>query len=77
MGPSLLRWDFIEKTSNITVLGRILYTDYYYLFILASFILLSAIIGAIVLTQAKSAGIKKQDSFTQVSRQDASKIYRL
>jgi len=72
--PSLLRWDFIEKTSNIEVLGRVLYTDYYYLFILASFILLSAMIGAIVLTQSKSAGIKRQDSFTQVSRQEVSKF---
>ena len=68
MGPANLRWDFFEKTSNIEVLGRVLYTDYFYLFILASFILLSAMIGAIVLTQAKSAGVKRQDSFAQVSR---------
>ena len=70
VGSSYFRWDFIEKTSNIEGLGRVLYTDYYYLFILASFILLSAMIGAIVLTQAKSIGVKRQDSFTQVSRQE-------
>nr|YP_001742098.1 NADH dehydrogenase subunit 6 [Suberites domuncula]CAM84213.1 NADH dehydrogenase subunit 6 [Suberites domuncula] len=73
-GSPYLRWDYIEKTSNIEVLGRVLYTDYYYLFILASFILLSAMIGAIVLTQTKSVGIKRQDSFTQVSRQEVSKL---
>ena len=43
-------WNFMEA-SNIEVLGRILYTNYWYLFILASFILLVALIGAIVLTQ--------------------------
>ena len=69
-----LRWDSIEKMSNIEELGRVLYTDYYYLFILASFILLAAMIGAIVLTQDKRAGIKRQDSFTQVSRQEISRL---
>ena len=64
-----LRWDFIEKASNIEALGRVLYTDYYYLFLLASFILLAAMIGAIVLTHETRAKIKRQDSFIQISRQ--------
>lgn len=42
-------WNFMEA-SNIEVLGRVLYTNYWYFFILASFILLVALIGAIVLT---------------------------
>jgi NADH:ubiquinone oxidoreductase subunit 6 (subunit J) len=63
------RWDFIEKASNIEALGRVLYTDYYYLFLLASFILLAAMIGAIVLTHDTRVEIKRQDSFIQISRQ--------
>lgn len=63
------RWDFIEKASNIEALGRVLYTDYYYLFLLASFILLAAMIGAIVLTHDIRVEIKRQDSFIQISRQ--------
>nr|AFX73456.1 NADH dehydrogenase subunit 6 [Oscarella sp. violet] len=64
-------WDAsieIIKSSNIEVLGRILYTDYYYLFIIASFILLVAMIGAIVLTHELGAEVKRQDLFTQTSR---------
>ena len=45
-----------------------LYTDYYYLFIIASFILLVAMIGAIVLTHELGAELKRQDLFTQTSR---------
>lgn len=45
------RCDFIEKVSNVEVLGRVLYIDYFYFFLLASFILLGAMIGAIVLTR--------------------------
>ena len=63
------RWDFIEKASNVEALGRVLYIDYYYLFILASFILLAAMIGAIVLTHDIRIDLKRQDSFIQISRQ--------
>ena len=63
------RWDFMEKISNVEALGRVLYTDYYYLFLLASFILLAAMIGAIVLTHDLRGEIKRQDSFIQISRQ--------
>ena len=48
-GVDYFRWDFIEKIFNIQALGGVLYTNYAYLFILASFILLVAMIGAIVL----------------------------
>nr|YP_010868411.1 NADH dehydrogenase subunit 6 [Epizoanthus ramosus]YP_010868424.1 NADH dehydrogenase subunit 6 [Epizoanthus rinbou]WGU19905.1 NADH dehydrogenase subunit 6 [Epizoanthus ramosus]WGU19918.1 NADH dehydrogenase subunit 6 [Epizoanthus rinbou] len=63
---------FLIKCHNIEAVGRLLYTDYYYLFILASFILLVAMIGAIVLTQEIGEEIgptaKKQDIFFQTSR---------
>lgn len=61
-------WDYIEKSSNIEVLGRNLYTNYYYLFIIASFILLIAMIGAIVLTHDIKTYYKRQDLFIQTSR---------
>lgn len=69
--PVNWRWDLTGITSNIGELGRVLYTDYFYLFVLASFILLAAMKGAIVLAQDKSAGVKRQDSFVQVSRKSA------
>jgi len=60
----------VEKAPNIEVLGRVLYTDYYYLFIIASFILLVAMIGAIVLTHDEGIEKRKgQDIYIQISRQ--------
>ena len=53
----------VVQNPNIEVLGRVLYTDYYYLFIIASFILLVAMIGAIVLTH--DTGIEIQDRKVQ------------
>ena len=67
--PYIKNWDYIEKAPNIEVLGRVLYTNYYYLFIIASFILLVAMIGAIVLTHDTKMEIKRQDIFIQTSRQ--------
>nr|QGX43501.1 NADH dehydrogenase subunit 6 [Thoosa mismalolli] len=61
-------WNFLE-VSNIEVLGRVLYTNYCYLFILASFILLVALIGAIVLTHDTRVRVKRQDIFIQTSHQ--------
>lgn len=63
------RCDLIEKISNVEALGRVLYVDYYYLFLLASFILLGAMIGAIVLTHDIRIDVKRQDSFIQISRE--------
>nr|YP_009139540.1 NADH dehydrogenase subunit 6 [Discosoma nummiforme]AKF78551.1 NADH dehydrogenase subunit 6 [Discosoma nummiforme] len=70
-------WDlasswFLMKYHNIEALGRILYIACYYLFILASLILLVAMIGGIVLTQEVGAEVgplaKKQEIFLQTSR---------
>nr|YP_001648568.1 NADH dehydrogenase subunit 6 [Ptilocaulis walpersi]ABW83889.1 NADH dehydrogenase subunit 6 [Ptilocaulis walpersi] len=62
------KFDFIENFSNITGFGRVLYTDYYYLFLIASLILLIAMIGAIVLTHEIKKEKKNQDIFIQISR---------
>ena len=50
-------------------MGNIIYTDYIHLFQLAGFILLLAMIGAIVLTYRKKEGVKRQSYFKQVSRE--------
>ncbi|WP_198370780.1 NADH-quinone oxidoreductase subunit J [Roseomonas rosulenta] len=54
--------------TNAEALGRILYTDYIYLFQASGLILLVAMIGAIVLTHRDRAGTKRQDIAVQVAR---------
>nr|YP_007890643.1 NADH dehydrogenase subunit 6 [Jakoba bahamiensis]AGH24137.1 NADH dehydrogenase subunit 6 [Jakoba bahamiensis] len=58
----------IETITNIDSLGRLIYTEYFYLFLLAGMILLVAMIGAIVLTMYRRAQIKRQNIYSQVSR---------
>ncbi len=57
-----------EGVTNAEALGRILYTDYIYLFQAAGLILLVAMIGAIVLTLRERPGTRRQDIGAQVSR---------
>ena len=56
------------NASNAETIGRVLYTDYVYLFQAAGLILLVAMIGAIVLTLRHRGGVKKQNIESQVSR---------
>jgi NADH-quinone oxidoreductase subunit J len=53
--------------SNTEALGAVLYTEYVYAFELASFILLLAIVAAIVLTMRKRPGLKQQNIARQVA----------
>ena len=53
--------------SNTEALGAILYTKYIYVFQAAGMVLLTAMIGAIVLTHRQRSGVKKQN----ISRQNA------
>ena len=53
---------------NTREIGRILYTDYVWLFQLSGLILLVAMIGAIVLTLRNKPAAKRQDISKQVSR---------
>jgi NADH-quinone oxidoreductase subunit J len=55
------------NTLNIEAIGNILYTDYFIFFIIASFILLVAMIGAIILTIYHEEKIKRQDLFSQIA----------
>jgi NADH-quinone oxidoreductase subunit J len=55
------------NTLNVEAIGNILYTDYFLFFIIASFILLVAMIGAIILTIYHEEKIKRQDLFSQIA----------
>lgn len=67
----------IAETTNTQALGRILYTDYFYLFQAAGLILLVAMIGAIVLTLRVRQGVRKQKIGEQVSRQGVVELRKL
>ena len=56
------------QISNTAALGKVLYTQYVYFFQAAGMILLTAMIGAIVLTLRHKSGVKRQDIATQNAR---------
>jgi NADH-quinone oxidoreductase subunit J len=56
------------ELTNAQALGRVIYTDYVYLFQTAGLILLVAMIGAIVLTHRQRPGTRRQNIAAQVSR---------
>ena len=55
-----------EQTQNIVGIGEVLFTDYLLPFQLAGFILLVAMVGAIVLTHRQRSGVRRQDITEQV-----------
>ena len=57
--------------SNVETIGRVLYTDYIYFFQAAGMVLLTAMIGAIVLTLRHKPGVKRQNIAAQVARTTA------
>ena len=57
-----------SEVSNTEALGRLLYTDYVYLFQAAGLILLVAMIGAIILTLHHRRDVKRQNISDQVAR---------
>jgi len=63
---SSIKIDF--ESSNTHDLGKILYTDYIYLFQISGMILLVAMIGAITLTFTKRDNVKRQSYFKQIQR---------
>ena len=63
-----------QDISNTESLGNVLYTDYIYLFQIAGMILLVSMIGAIVLTYRKREGVKRQNYFTQISREKKTSV---
>lgn len=56
------------RSPNLEVFGQLLYTEFFYLFLLASFVLLAAMLGAIVVVGGFAAPNRVQGLFSQVSR---------
>lgn len=73
LDSSLIKARFVTPEpmaiSNTAALGNVLYTDFLYLFIGSGFILLVAMIGAIILTHRQREGVKKQTIASQVFRE--------
>ena len=57
-----------QALPNAEQIGRVLYTDYVYLFQASGLVLLVAMIGAIVLTLRHRPGVKRQNVSAQVAR---------
>ncbi|HAA93127.1 MAG TPA: NADH-quinone oxidoreductase subunit J, partial [Rhodospirillaceae bacterium] len=66
-------------TSNTLAIGRLIYTDYVYLFQAAGIILLIAMVGAIVLTLRHREGVKRQRIANQLDRkpEDAVEVVKV
>lgn len=67
----------MDQVTNIQALGQVIYTYYFAYFILASFILLVAMIGAIVLTMHKSITVRRQEVFEQNTREFAQTVQKI
>ena len=67
---------FSDGNSNTKSLGLFLYTDYFIIFQISAYVLLVAMIGAIVLAFEKNENTKKQDVFIQ-GNVDKKKIIKL
>ena len=66
-----------DGVSNAEALGRILYTDYVYLFQAAGLILLVAMIGAIVLTHRSRGDARGQNANRQIGRRPEDAVKNL
>lgn len=60
--------NLVSEVSNTRALGRVLYTDYIYLFQVAGLLLLVAMIGAITLTLRRRENVRKQSISIQNDR---------
>jgi NADH-quinone oxidoreductase subunit J len=60
--------DNVIASSNVDVIGSVLFTFNVYFFIITSFILLVSMIGAITLTLHRRSDIRRQEIFKQLQR---------
>jgi NADH-quinone oxidoreductase subunit J len=60
--------------TNTMALGHVLYTQYAYLFEMAGIILLTAMVGAIVLTLRHKSGVRRQNVAQQAQRTPAEAV---
>ena len=74
--PFFVEWSSLQKpTSNIQAVGQLIYTYYAYAFLVASLILLVAMIGAILLTMHKGVQVKRQEVFEQNTREYSKTLF--
>ena len=66
--PSARRGPQVLAVDNTRAIGRVLYTQYFYLFQVAGLVLLVAMIGAIVLTLRTRPGVRRQRISEQLYR---------
>lgn len=64
----------LGQVPNIEAVGLLLYTRYLYIFEAAGFVLLVAMIGAIVLSHRERSGVNKQNVWRQVNRRQKDAI---
>ena len=69
--------DEVEEIDTIEAIGQVVYTYYAFFFIVASLILLIAMIGAIQLTLQRGLPLKKQEVFEQNARDFAKTVVRI
>jgi NADH-ubiquinone oxidoreductase chain 6 len=60
--------DSVISSTNVDVIGSVLFTYYSYFFIMASVILLVAMIGAIALTLHRRSDVRRQEIYKQLQR---------
>jgi NADH-quinone oxidoreductase subunit J len=64
----------LDQVTNTEALGRLIYTDYIYLFQASGLVLLVAMMGAIVLTLRQRAGVRRQKIADQLARKPGEAI---
>jgi len=71
--------ELVDPVANMETLGQVLYTEYALYVVLAGFVLLVAMIGAIVLTlQERSFAVaKRQQAYQQIARDASRAIMRV
>ena len=75
---TLTEWGlFVNTLTNCEGLGLLIYTFYFYFFLIASLILLVAMIGGIVLTMHKGVHVKRQQVFQQNTREFAKTVTKV
>ena len=67
----------LHSLSSVEAIGTVLYTEYILFFLLASLILLVAMIGAIMLTLHKGSSVKRQIVSEQNAREPTKTIYKI
>ena len=73
-----IQWsNLVDASSNIESIGVLIYTYYFYFFLVASMILLVSMIGAIVLTMHRGVEVKRQEIFEQNSREFSKTVRKI